>query len=148
MNDKSDFCGILFRSDSKNAADVAMKGPGFRLGLDVRRIWECPACGRCLKRPGDVTQVDCDCRPEAPVAMRLVERCHKTESPFDHVGFAAQKRIDAALRKPHDAPTEAAADDLPRSEKVAANADSADETDIHPAMLPHPETESRSPEGE
>jgi hypothetical protein len=33
--------------------------------------------------------------------MRLVESRRRTESPFDHVGYAAQKRIDAALRKPH-----------------------------------------------
>lgn len=33
--------------------------------------------------------------------MRLVEPIHRTESPFDHVGHAAQKRIDAAIRK-HD----------------------------------------------
>lgn len=32
--------------------------------------------------------------------MRLVEPIHRTESPFDHIGHAAQKRIDAALRKP------------------------------------------------
>jgi hypothetical protein len=78
-----------------------MKGPGFRLDLDVRRLWECPSCGRRMKFGGSVTQVDCDCRSDKPLAMRLVEKLHKTESPFDHVGFAAQKRIDAALRKPH-----------------------------------------------
>ena len=102
-----------------SAADAAMKGPGFRLDLDMRRIWECPACGRRLKCPGEVTQIDCDCRPEAPVAMRLVEKCHRAESPFDHVGFAAQKRIDAALRKPH-APSgeETPADVVPPAEET------------------------------
>jgi len=76
-----------------------MKGPGFRLDLDPRRAWECPACGKRLKMPGDVTFLICDCRSDNPPFMRLVERVRKTESPFDHVGFAAQKRIDAALRK-------------------------------------------------
>ncbi|HEX6985251.1 MAG TPA: hypothetical protein VF170_07735 [Planctomycetaceae bacterium] len=83
-----------------------MKGPGFRLDLDVRRVWECPACGRRLKTSGDVVRVDCDCRGDSPPAMRLVEKLHRTESPFDHVGFAAQKRIDAALRKSHAAEPE------------------------------------------
>ena len=81
-----------------------MKGPGFRLDLDVRRRWECPACGRDIRLPGNVTQADCPCRGDEPVAMRLVESCHKTESPFDHVGFAAQKRIDAAIKKPLESP--------------------------------------------
>ncbi len=81
-----------------------MKGPGFRLDLDVRRVWECPACGRRLKRLGNVAQLDCHCRPGNPVAMRLIEPRHKTESPFDHVGFAAQKRIDEALRHAHSEP--------------------------------------------
>jgi hypothetical protein len=78
-----------------------MKGPGFRIGLDCRRIWECPACGRRLKFHGDVTAMSCDCRGPGSDTMRLVERLRRTESPFDHVGFAAQKRIDAAIRKPH-----------------------------------------------
>ncbi|MDQ3333136.1 MAG: hypothetical protein M3552_21225, partial [Planctomycetota bacterium] len=78
-----------------------MKGPGFRVDLDVRRVWECPACGRRLKMQGDVTNMSCDCRGAGSENMRLVERLRKTESPFDHVGFAAQKRIDAAIRKPY-----------------------------------------------
>jgi hypothetical protein len=78
-----------------------MKGPGFRLDLDVRRLWECPACGTRLKMPASVVQLDCDCRGESSPAMRLVEGLRRTESPFDHVGFAAQKRIDAAIKKPH-----------------------------------------------
>lgn len=78
-----------------------MKGPGFRLDLDVRRLWECPACGKRLKMPGEVTQLACDCRGENSPPMRLVEPLRRTESPFDHVGYAAQKRIDAALRKPY-----------------------------------------------
>ncbi|MGC1276520.1 MAG: hypothetical protein WBC44_22700 [Planctomycetaceae bacterium] len=125
-----------------------MKGPGFRLDLDVRRIWECPECGRCLKRSGGVTQIDCDCRLDAPVAMRLVEKCHKTESPFDHVGFAAQKRIDAALRKPHDVPPEDAAAEFAPSGEVAANPGSEGVTDVHPPTPLHPETESRSAESD
>src|SRR6478736_3191295 len=77
-----------------------MKGPGFRIDLDVRRLWECSACGRRLKMPGDVAQLTCDCRSDNPPVMRLVEKLRRTESPFDHVGYAAQKRIDAAIRKP------------------------------------------------
>jgi hypothetical protein len=92
-----------------------MKGPGLRLDLDVRRRWECPVCGQCLPLSGHITQAECFCRGDGPVAMKLVERCHKTESPFDHVGFAAQKRIDAVLRKPEDV-TDAPAFDVSGSD--------------------------------
>jgi hypothetical protein len=40
--------------------------------LDVRRVWECPACGRRIKRQGDVVTYQCHCK-EPPVWMRLVE---------------------------------------------------------------------------
>ncbi len=107
-----------------------MKGPGFRLDLDVRRVWECPACGKRLKLSGDVTQVACDCRGEASPAMRLVERLRRTESPFDHVGFAAQKRIDAAIRRPHGPP-------LPESDE---------ERQTVPESIPGSDADLRPPE--
>ncbi len=42
------------------------------MNLDVRRVWECPECGRRVKRQGDVTSYSCPCR-EPPIWMRLVE---------------------------------------------------------------------------
>ena len=34
-----------------------MKGPGLKSRLDVRRVWKCPATGKLLRTPGDVTQM-------------------------------------------------------------------------------------------
>lgn len=114
----------------------AMKGPGFRIGLDCRRTWECPACGRRLKLHGDVTAVSCDCRSPGS-AMRLIERLRRTESPFDHVGFAAQKRIDAAIRKPHCSDESHAAE---VSSDAEFNVGLADDADVRPTDAALPET--------
>jgi hypothetical protein len=40
--------------------------------LDVRRIWECPACGRRVKREGEITSYKCHCQDPA-MWMRLIE---------------------------------------------------------------------------
>ena len=50
-----------------------MKGPGLRITHDVRRLFTCPACGRKLKLPGQVTSQQCGCRPEG-AWMQLRER--------------------------------------------------------------------------
>lgn len=98
-----------------------MKGPGFRLDLDPRRMWECSACGRRLKMPGNVTQMTCDCQGEKFPSMRLVEGLRRTDSPFDHVGYAAQKRIDAAIKRPaeEDGAEQEAAEQEPGLETIA-----------------------------
>ena len=49
-----------------------MKGPGMRLDLDVRRVWECPECHRQLRSEGQATARVCNCTREG-VTMRLVE---------------------------------------------------------------------------
>jgi hypothetical protein len=49
-----------------------MKGPGMRLDLDVRRVWECPECHRQLRSEGQATARLCNCTREG-VSMRLVE---------------------------------------------------------------------------
>ena len=49
-----------------------MKGPGMRLALDVRRVWECPECGRRRKTDGHVVAKRCNCQKEG-VWMRLIE---------------------------------------------------------------------------
>ena len=50
-----------------------MKGPGMRLDLDVRRVWQCPACSRESRSEVQVVTKLCGCTKEG-VAMRLVER--------------------------------------------------------------------------
>jgi hypothetical protein len=49
-----------------------MKGPGMRLDLDVRRVWECPECHRQIRSEGQSTSRVCGCTKEG-VQMRLVE---------------------------------------------------------------------------
>ena len=49
-----------------------MKGPGIRLDLDVRRIWECPRCNKRRKTDGEVVSLVCKCTREGE-QMRLIE---------------------------------------------------------------------------
>lgn len=49
-----------------------MRGPGMRLKLDVRRMWQCPRCGAQRKLPAHVTTVRCQCVSE-PTFMKIVE---------------------------------------------------------------------------
>jgi hypothetical protein len=49
-----------------------MRGPGMRLGLDVRRLWRCPQCAAERKLPADVTSVRCSACSNAPF-MQIVE---------------------------------------------------------------------------
>jgi hypothetical protein len=49
-----------------------MKGPGMRLDLDVRRVWECPECHRQVRSEGETVSRVCGCTREG-VQMRLVE---------------------------------------------------------------------------
>lgn len=49
-----------------------MKGPGMRLDLDVRRVWECPECHRQMRSEGQATARMCTCTREG-VPMRLIE---------------------------------------------------------------------------
>ena len=39
--------------------ELAIKGPGIRLDLDVRRVWRCPTCQRVLKTAGHITSRRC-----------------------------------------------------------------------------------------
>lgn len=53
-----------------------MKGPQARQKFDVRRVWQCPACGRRRKTAGSVVSVRCTCTQSSggqPVWMQLVD---------------------------------------------------------------------------
>lgn len=50
-----------------------MRGPGVRLDLDVRRVWQCPACQRTRRLHGDLTAVHCQC-PGEPWMQLVQER--------------------------------------------------------------------------
>lgn len=49
-----------------------MKGPGFRIRHDVRRVWQCPETGKTLKTSGDVTQLRSPFARK-PVFMQMLE---------------------------------------------------------------------------
>jgi hypothetical protein len=53
-----------------------MKGPYERLKYDLRRVWECPACGRQGRTSGMATSLVCTCQIDKPlvnqVTMKLV----------------------------------------------------------------------------
>lgn len=64
----------------------AIKGPGLRIDLDVRRVWECSRCGRQRKYSGDVVARLCHCSAEDRsdgVWMHLIEprRIVRTDRP-------------------------------------------------------------------
>jgi len=51
---------IALQGAKRNAGEeLAIKGPGIRLDLDVRRVWRCPTCQRVLKTAGHITSRRC-----------------------------------------------------------------------------------------
>ena len=58
-----------------------MKGPGSRIDLDVRRVWQCPRCQRRARAEGGVTAKRCFCAPEG-TWMHLVEERRHVRDPF------------------------------------------------------------------
>jgi len=48
-----------------------MKGPYERLKYDLRRVWECPACGRQLRTSGAVTALVCPCQLSRPLVEQI-----------------------------------------------------------------------------
>jgi len=70
--------GICYRVGThRRGWEQAIKGPGHRNKFDVRRVWQCPACGKSVRTAGHVVNLRCDCRAAdgaAPaVWMHLVE---------------------------------------------------------------------------
>ncbi len=50
---------------------TVMKGPSERLKYDLRRVWECPVCGRKDRTSGAVTFHYCRCQRDRPVRERV-----------------------------------------------------------------------------
>jgi hypothetical protein len=83
-----------------------MKGPGHRNRFDVRRVWECPVCGRRVLTGGRIVHLECTCSSkDAPKRtwMRLVEgilapavEAPAVEAPAD--GASPQASEEAASR--------------------------------------------------
>jgi hypothetical protein len=60
--------------------DHAIKGPGIRLDLDVRRVWRCPSCQRVLKTAGHVTSRRC---PIDDAFMQLDDSAQRAGRPVN-----------------------------------------------------------------
>lgn len=121
--------------------EPTIKGPGLKLDLDVRRCWECPACGRRMKRLGEVVTYQCHCQ-EPPVWMHLVEpqRPAREYQPYIVPEIQADELMNA-----EDAPAAEAA--LPEDAEVFVEVALAPEPveDIPAADVPL-EEEFYSPE--
>ena len=60
--------------------DHAIKGPGIRLDLDVRRVWRCPSCQRVLKTAGHITSRRC---PIDDAFMQLDDSAQRAARPVN-----------------------------------------------------------------
>ncbi len=63
----------------------AIKGPGLRTELDVRREWECPHCHARIRRSGRVVGLRCSGCAESPF-MRLVESRRDPGQQWPRIG--------------------------------------------------------------
>jgi hypothetical protein len=99
VGEPNNFRDIHLRSD-------LIKGPGLKVKLDVRRGWECPACGRRVQRQGDITAYQCHCQ-EPPVWMRLVEaqRENRPYQPYIVPEIAADELLVDEEPDPGESPT-------------------------------------------
>jgi len=90
-----------------------------KLNLDVRRRWECPECGRTVKRHGDITSLACDCGDVA-VSMRLVEpqREFRPYQPY----LVPEVEADELIGDEDPAPEKAAVSELPVAAEEVAHA--------------------------
>jgi len=83
-----------------------MKGPGHRK-YQIKRVWECPACGRLERTSGQIVNCMCACRGESPPGftwMRLKEELRSQakaapeSGPEPDVGTGA---MDAPIQPEH-----------------------------------------------
>ena len=58
-----------------------MKGPYERLKYDLRRVWECPICGKHDRTSGMVTTRFCPCQKNAPASERRCMQLIHLEQP-------------------------------------------------------------------
>jgi hypothetical protein len=112
---------------------IAIKGPGLRIDIDVRRVWRCPSCGQTQKLPSSATSARCGCTREG-VALRLTEEsrsprlCLRAEirSVIDRLLAGEQfSRLTAMPRLP-------SGDDVPFGDGVVANGSSEVRTSCEP----------------
>jgi hypothetical protein len=105
--------------------------------LDVRRAWECPVCGRRVRRQGDITTYQCHCQ-DPPVWMRLVES--QRESRVYQPYIVPEIQADELIGEEEPTPIEP-----PLVEEVAMLVETIEPGDIDAELL---EDEFYSPEDE
>jgi hypothetical protein len=104
-----------------------MRGPGMRLGLDVRRLWQCPQCGAQRKLPADVTSVRCSACSVAPF-MQIVEPPRRPRP--------APKPLNPFLTIDLDTPEEGEERSPATTVMTAATTETVTVGDSAPAMAP------------
>ncbi len=114
-----------------------MRGAGLRLDNDVRRVWQCAACGAERKVGAQVTTVRCQCagRP----AMKLIEAMRR-ERPLKELSSPYLEFVfePGELAPPRSQVEEAPpppVDDLPRDAVTSA----AMESEVNEGGPPPPE---------
>ena len=76
-----------------------MKGPGYKLNLDVRRRWRCPETGKTVKTSGSVCQLASPFTKNR-VMMKLVE-----ETAAAREVASLEQTIEAMKLEPLDEPS-------------------------------------------
>ncbi len=114
-----------------------MRGAGLRLDNDVRRVWQCAACGAERKVGAQVTTVRCQCagRP----AMKLIEAMRRErplkELSSPYLEFVFEPGELAPPRSQTEAAPPPPVDDLPRDAVTSA----AIESEVNEGGPPPPE---------
>ncbi len=89
----------------------AIKGPGLKNDLDVRRLWRCPECGYERRVSGSRTAVRCRCASR-PFMTLVGERCSRPSQNRPVDVYVSWESLVGDDSSPHDTvgtPTEDAA---------------------------------------
>jgi hypothetical protein len=91
-----------------------MKGPGIRYDIDVRRVWECPACGNRMKFLGNITAHRCSC--SAKEWMRLIIERSDREFPVrDKIVIPEEEYVEPVEETPETEPATEASEAVSES---------------------------------
>ncbi|MDC0308317.1 MAG: hypothetical protein P8M30_20080 [Planctomycetaceae bacterium] len=98
-----------------------MKGPGIRYDIDIRRVWECPACGNRMKFLGDTTASRCSC--DAHEWMRLIIERTDREFPIrEQIVIPEEEPVEAEVKPVEETPESAVITEIPPPETVSESA--------------------------
>ena len=69
-----------------------MKGRPAWTKRDLRRLWECPICGKRIKTPGHVVTQPCDCLAKGDPPQISWMRLCETDAPRPGLGIGEPQR--------------------------------------------------------